>query len=137
MPPKAPTKNTATREYYEAKTGTDSPPSETDFAWPDSAPSSPKPERESPKEDAPAAPSPTPSDIVIAAELEDFRALAEMNSRMVKEGVGAKERKERLVVEEERLGGEWREKEAERKRVEEERVEREVEDVLGKERGEK
>jgi hypothetical protein len=115
MPPKhfIP-KNTATREFFSTDE-TDAPPDEVDCA--SSADSSPtiraqktggeekKDVAEDPGKKVLISPkgreearetSPTPSDIVLNADMEDVGALGEMNRKMRDDGVSVEERKERL-----------------------------------------
>jgi hypothetical protein len=114
MPSKPLGKNTVTREYYGIDK-TDAP-----IDWPSSQESSrdasPQEKAVSPKgkvaqtsadQDATKIageseakhepPSPTPSDIVLAADLEDFGPMSDENTTLIEEAVNAEERKERLL----------------------------------------
>jgi hypothetical protein len=115
MPPKHLfPKNTVTREFFSTDE-TDAPVDEVDSA--SSADSSPtiraqktgseekKDVAEDPGKKVLTSPkgreearetSPTPSDIVLNADMEDVGAMGEMNRKMRDDGVSAEERKERL-----------------------------------------
>jgi hypothetical protein len=115
MPPKSTPipKNTATREYFTPNKATDNTSSSGNIDWPssESSSSSPNPQS-SPKttdadaeESKSAEASPTPSDIVLAAHLDDVVALGEENRKMVERGVEERERKRVLVDMKEILEG--------------------------------
>jgi hypothetical protein len=104
MPPKRGPipKNTATREYFSPNKATDLASSSDNIDWPSSSSSStspPKPASSpSTKADAGAsAQSPTPSDIVLAAHLDDVVVLGEENRKMMEKGVDVGERKRVLI----------------------------------------
>jgi hypothetical protein len=109
MPPKPAPQNTATREYYSIDDTADSPP-EDNIDYPSSSPS-PSPTHTLPKNTTGSTievqheptPSPTPSDIITAAALEDIVAMGEYNKDMMKKSVSEKERKEKLLALQERL----------------------------------
>jgi hypothetical protein len=116
MPPKPIGKNTATREYYGIDK-TDKTNALVD--WPSSQEASrhasPQEKAASPKskqktsadqkstekvgegEDKQEPLSPTPSDIVLAADLEDFDLMTNENMTLIEKGVNVEKRKERLL----------------------------------------
>jgi hypothetical protein len=111
---KAIPKNTATLAYFSGKASTETSSADDIESWPSSASSSPKPTADTGAEQSP---SPTPSDIVLAAHLDDTLALGEENRQMVEKRVGSGKRKKVL-----------REKEKEREsRREDERNQKEYE----------
>ena len=107
MPPKSlPPKTTATREFF-GTDETDAPSNdELESASPspelppentDKGKGGQKAEAGEKQEEKQRSPSPTPSEIVLRADLEDMGALSALNAQMVRDGVGVRERKGRLV----------------------------------------
>jgi hypothetical protein len=133
MPSKTPiAKNTATLEYFAGNISTDTSSTGGDIDWPSSSSSSPKPaSSSSPKNNSNAddeqPPSPAPSNIVLAAHLDDTLALCEENRKMAERGVESGERKKVLLeMQEERVERRRKEYEEDQERMRRD-VERETE----------
>lgn len=101
-----PARNTATREYFQPNKAIDS--SSQSIDWPEdeddysSSPSSKSPTGKSSKSKE-LTPSPTPSDEVLSADMSEVGALGELNKKLMGEGMGAKERKEKVLEKKEEL----------------------------------
>jgi hypothetical protein len=127
MPSKHIGENTNTREYYRTSEMTDSPTGEGDIDYPSASqtplpPSSPP--RPTPKKkhvhttdnedfvevELKATPSPSTSDIIMNAHLEDTMQLSNFNRELRDRKVGDRERKKRVIEMKEKLEKERDEK---------------------------